>query len=147
VTTLAHERAGVIAMAAELEHRVSRQLLRALSEQSASPSGAGSAIMRERIARCYADARIAGLLGMRALEVAERGAPEGAQQSLIKLVWATTMQEVAETMLELQPSAGYDAVADAYLFSRATTIAGGTTEILKSLAGERVLGLAREPKP
>jgi alkylation response protein AidB-like acyl-CoA dehydrogenase len=147
VTTLAHERAGVIAMAAELEHRVGKQLLGALAGQSTTASGFRSALMRERIARCYADARIAGLLGTQALESAERGAPEGAQQSLIKMVWATTMQEVAETMLELQPSARYTDVADAYLFSRATTIAGGTTEILKSLAGERVLGLAREPKP
>jgi alkylation response protein AidB-like acyl-CoA dehydrogenase len=146
VTTLAHERAGVIAMAAELEHRVSKQLLGALAEHSALSSGARSVLLRERIARCYADARIAGLLGMKALEEAERGAAEGAQQSLIKLVWATTMQEVAETMLEVEPSTIASEAVDSYLFSRATTIAGGTTEILKSLAGERVLGLAREPR-
>ena len=41
----------------------------------------------------------------------------------------------------------FTTAAEQYLFTRATTIAGGTTEILKSLAGERVLGLPREPRP
>jgi alkylation response protein AidB-like acyl-CoA dehydrogenase len=147
ITTLAHERAGVISMAAELEHGVREQLLGALGALTAAPGGARSALLRERIARCYGDARIAGLLGMEALAQAERGAEEGAQQSLIKLVWSATTQSVAETLLDIDPGGGsYTDAAHQYLFSRATTIAGGTTEILKSLAGERVLGLPREPR-
>jgi alkylation response protein AidB-like acyl-CoA dehydrogenase len=148
VTTLAHERAGVISMAAELEYNVGRQLLAALSGQPAAAGGARSAMLREKIARCYADARVAGLLGMRALDEAERGAAEGAQQSLIKLIWANTTQAVADTLFDLDAGGGkYSDAADSYLFTRAASIAGGTTEILKSLAGERVLGLAREPRP
>lgn len=152
VTTLAHERAGVISMAAELEHNVREQLVNALGRLdtgSAVRSGAARAtVLRERIARCYADARIAGLLGMEALAQAERGAEEGAQQSLIKLVWSSTTQSVAETLYDLDPGGGaFTPAAEQYLFTRATTIAGGTTEILKSLAGERVLGLPREPRP
>jgi alkylation response protein AidB-like acyl-CoA dehydrogenase len=147
VTTLAHERAGVISMAAELEHTVSKQLLGALSGQTAAVGGARAALLREKIARCYADARIAGLLGMEALAQAERGAEEGAQQSLIKMIWADTTQVVAETLFDLDSGGGsYTEAADRYLYTRASTIAGGTTEILKSLAGERVLGLPREPR-
>ena len=145
--TLAHERAGVISMAAELEYDVSEQLLGVLGGGTAPSTGAQAVVLREKIARCYADARVAGLLGMQALIDSERGGPPGAQQSLIKLVWANTVQRVAETLYELEPAGGaYTAAADNYLLSRGTTIAGGTTEILKSLAGERVLGLAREPR-
>jgi 3-oxochol-4-en-24-oyl-CoA dehydrogenase len=55
---------------------------------------------------------------------------------------------VAETLWELEADGGsYGDAAANYLFSRGATIAGGTTEILKSLVGERVLGLPREPRP
>lgn len=147
VTTLAHERAGVISMAAELEHNVREQLLTALARMDDGKGSARTSQLRERIARCYGDARIAGLLGVEALAQAERGAEEGAQQSLIKLVWSSTTQSVAETLFDLDPGGGaFTDAAEQYLFTRATSIAGGTTEILKSLAGERVLGLPREPR-
>jgi alkylation response protein AidB-like acyl-CoA dehydrogenase len=146
-TTLAHERAGVIGMAAEMEFNVNQQLLGALAANSAPSGGSRSVLLREKIARCYGDARIAGLLGMAALSEAERGGSEGAQQSLIKLIWSSTMQELSETLLELDSSAATASpAAISYLHTRGTSIAGGTTEILKSLVGERVLGLAREPR-
>ena len=35
----------------------------------------------------------------------------------------------------------------AYLFSRALTIGGGTTEVLSNIIAEQLLGLPREPRP
>jgi len=147
-TTLAHERAGVIGMAAEMEVNVTNQIVAVLSGDSNIGQGASSVVLRERMARCYANARVAGLLGMAALQEAEAGGAEGAQQSLIKLIWSSTTQEVSRTLLEVHGSGNAASSAStSYLYGRGATIAGGTTEILKSLAGERVLGLAREPRP
>ena len=148
MATLAHERAGVIGLAAELEHNVTAELSGALSTTSAA-EGPQAPLLRQEIARRYADARIAGLLGLRALADEERGAPPGPEQTLIKLAWGSAVESVATTLLE---AAGPDAqragdASMAYLRAPAATIAGGTTEVLKTLVGERVLGLPREPRP
>lgn len=147
-TTLGHERAGVIGMASQLEHDVTQQLSATLVGEPGT-GGPGTALLRQQIARTYAEARVAGLLGMRALAGAERGEAPGAEQTLIKLSWSSATQNLAKTMLAADPAAAFEvnAVSTQYLRSFATSIAGGTTEVLKNLVGERVLGLPREPRP
>jgi alkylation response protein AidB-like acyl-CoA dehydrogenase len=147
-TTLGHERAGVIGLAAQLEYDVTRRVSAALAGERGG-ANAGSALLRQQIARTYAEARIAGQLGMRALADAERGAAPGAEQTLIKLSWSSATQRLAKTLLEVDPNAALEVneTSTQYLRSFATSIAGGTTEVLKNLVGERVLGLPREPRP
>ncbi len=71
--------------------------------------------------------------------------PEGA---LGKLVQAEHSQRVAETGMRLAGNAilrGEEpTIVHDFLFSRCLTIAGGTSEILRTQIGERMLGLPRE---
>ena len=74
----------------------------------------------------------------------------GPESALGKLVLAEHSQRVAETAMELagdailrgdEPSVVHD-----FLFSRCLTIAGGTSEILRTQIGEHILGLPRESR-
>jgi alkylation response protein AidB-like acyl-CoA dehydrogenase len=64
-----------------------------------------------------------------------------------KLAGVAHRQAVAAATLELAGAAGataYDEALQEFLLTRCLSIAGGTTQILLSLVGERLLGLPRE---
>ena len=70
---------------------------------------------------------------------------------MTKLISAENMQTVADLALKLVGPAvatldgiGFT-IAQVYIFSRAMTIAGGTSEITRNQIGERILGLPRDP--
>jgi len=73
----------------------------------------------------------------------------GIEGNIAKLFGAEHAQRVAELALRIAGPAilvGEDpAVVHDYLFSRCLTIAGGTSEIVRNLVAERILGLPREP--
>lgn len=90
----------------------------------------------------------------------------GIEGNIAKLFGAEHAQRVAELALRiagpalLTGSSGSQAVGDDplgrkaagtvvhdYLFSRCLTIAGGTSEVLRNLIAERILGLPRDPVP
>jgi alkylation response protein AidB-like acyl-CoA dehydrogenase len=140
MTTLGFERAGVIMMAGRLEQAV-RDVVAELAGRDLDPG------IRLGLTDRLADARLLGLLGQRALgRIAAGGAP-GAEHSVIKLAWSTTMQAVGATHLAALGLDGITGAATAaqagYLRSRAATIAGGTTEIMRNILAERVLGMPR----
>ncbi|MCW2904601.1 MAG: putative acyl-CoA dehydrogenase [Streptosporangiaceae bacterium] len=141
MTTLSFERAGVIMMAGRLEHTVHD----VVAELAGRELDAG---VRLELTDRLVEARLLGLLGQRALgRIAEGGAP-GAEHSVIKLAWSTAFQAVGDTHLA---ALGLDGIAAesahaarlGYLRSRAATIAGGTTEIMRNILAERVLGMPR----
>jgi alkylation response protein AidB-like acyl-CoA dehydrogenase len=75
----------------------------------------------------------------------------GIEGNIAKLFGAEHAQRVAELGLRIAGSAILvgrepDVVHD-YLFSRCLTIAGGTSEIVRNLVGERILRLPRDPAP
>ena len=78
-------------------------------------------------------------------QIMKRGVP-GPEGSLPKLQWSGVNQRLTETAMDvLGPDA---AIADGewsyrFLRARANSIEGGTTEILKNIVAERVLGLPK----
>jgi alkylation response protein AidB-like acyl-CoA dehydrogenase len=142
-TTLGHERSGVASFATRLEEDTI-----ALVERVRDGAPLDS-VQRDALMRRYIDGRILGLLGRKVLTALSAGVEPGPEQSIIKLAWSLAGQRLAEAEFSL---AGMPAIAGlspvetkGLLTSRSMTIAAGTTEVMKNILGERVLGLPREP--
>ncbi|WP_216694496.1 acyl-CoA dehydrogenase [Dietzia psychralcaliphila] len=141
MTTLAFERAGVIMMASRLEQEVEDVV--AEVEGRDLPEASRLALLDRLV-----EARTLGLLGQRALtNIASKGAP-GPEHSVIKLVWARTAQQIADTRLSVAGPGALSGEAGAaartgVLSARAMTIAGGTTEVMKNILAQQVLRLPR----
>jgi alkylation response protein AidB-like acyl-CoA dehydrogenase len=78
------------------------------------------------------------------------GRGPGPESSVCKLVGVEHRQDVAEAAVDLLGACGA-AVDEAtgpalheFLVTRCLSIAGGTTQVLRNLIGERILGLPRE---
>jgi alkylation response protein AidB-like acyl-CoA dehydrogenase len=74
---------------------------------------------------------------------------------VLKLGSALLSQRIADfTVTVMGPAGGLvsgaardgDGAVHSFLAAQATTIAGGTTEVMKNILGERILGLPAEPR-
>ncbi len=86
------------------------------------------------------------VLDLRASLLLLSGQDPGAGSSVRKLVGVRQRQDVAEFAVEqLGPDGAVgSAQVHEFLLTRCLSIAGGTTQVLMNLAGERILGLPRE---
>jgi alkylation response protein AidB-like acyl-CoA dehydrogenase len=142
ITTLMHERAG-LAFALQVSVQIA---LRELLDRAKQTGAAKDPIMRQRFAQLYTEAQVLRLTAYRGLtKLQAHGAP-GPEGSLGKWHWAEVNQSLTELALDLAgPRAQLvdDPWTYRYLRARANSIEGGTTEILKNIVAERVLGLPR----
>ncbi|GAB3457432.1 acyl-CoA dehydrogenase [Actinophytocola sediminis] len=105
---------------------------------------------RERIGALVADGLAVSLVDLRETVRQLDGQEPGAGASVRKLLGTRQRQDVAELTVELLGPAGAAVTENTetqvheLLLSRCLTIAGGTTQVLLNLIGERVLGLPRE---
>jgi alkylation response protein AidB-like acyl-CoA dehydrogenase len=143
-TTLANERVAMSsgsAFSSGIE-----ELLAALDTSEHRPNSIAYQRVGELICLAQADA----MLGVRATLARVSGTDPGAASSVRKLVGMHLRQDAAELALELL---GHDAAAVSddetaailrrMLSTRSLTIAGGTSEVLHNVIGERILGLPR----
>ena len=115
-------------------------------------------VRRQEGARLWTQARILELLGQRVVDAVQRGDDPTPVASLKKLLADVHGQELLGLVKDLGGPHGTLGVQDAhaeehdvwhwaYLFSRALTIGGGTSEVLRGIIAEQLLGLPREPRP
>jgi alkylation response protein AidB-like acyl-CoA dehydrogenase len=110
----------------------------------ADPRAFGSR-QREAVAWAYVQAEMLRLHVCRRLSERMDGVDHGPGGSVDKLLMTWVEQEVGAAALEL---AGSDAVTDGddvalkiYLYSRAQSVMGGTSQIQKNIIAQRILGL------
>jgi alkylation response protein AidB-like acyl-CoA dehydrogenase len=142
ITTLAHERAG-LAMALQVEVQIAIADLIAAAKEHGY---AKDPVIRDRIAQLYMEAQVLRLNAYRGITgQMKRGFP-GPEGSLGKWHWAEINQALTQFAMDLRGHGGLvmdDLWAYRYLRSKGNSIEGGTTEILKNIVAERVLGLPR----
>jgi alkylation response protein AidB-like acyl-CoA dehydrogenase len=121
----------------------------------------GDGADKDRVMQLWVEAEAARLTNIRARDAMKAGTP-GPEGSTGKITYATLNQRIYELAVELMGAEGmlyesyelrrpelFEPIDDprkAFLRARGNSIEGGTTEIMKRILGERVLGLPGEPQ-
>jgi alkylation response protein AidB-like acyl-CoA dehydrogenase len=131
---------------------------------NSKPEAARSEGHKDQLMRLFCKSEALRLTNMRAAQAAKAGNP-GPEGSISKLMLADFNKKVTEFSIELMGAEGmigYDfsfrrpdslsvdgsegGVRHAFLRVRANSIEGGTSEIMRNILGEQVLGLPGEPR-
>jgi alkylation response protein AidB-like acyl-CoA dehydrogenase len=143
-TTLSHERAGAARLYAQLEVQL-RDLVADLAdcEVDGTPVLEDTATLR-RLGEVAVRVKYLEVLCQRSISATLHGGDALGSASLAKSVWAEAGQELAALAFDVLGSlGGHRRWSEYRLTSRSLTIAGGTTQINKSVTATRVLGLPR----
>jgi alkylation response protein AidB-like acyl-CoA dehydrogenase len=137
-----HERAG-LAFALQVGVQIA---LGELVDEVRAQGLAEDPVVRQRLAQLHIEAQVLRLLAYRGLTSAQHAGEPGPEGSLGKWLWAEVNQGLSAFAMEIRgPRAQLVDPVWSYRFlrARANSIEGGTTEILKNIVAERVLGLPR----
>jgi alkylation response protein AidB-like acyl-CoA dehydrogenase len=155
ITTLMNERAGLAFGAiSQIQNSLGRLSKLARETRLNGGSAADDSYFRQRIAQLHIEVETMRLNAYRGLTKTMQSGIPGPEGSLGKWQWADINQDLTELALEIEGAyaplmrGAAHAVAGGswqygFLRSRANSIEGGTTDILKNIIAERVLGLPR----
>ena len=141
LTTLMNERAG---LAFFLQVRM-RQLLDALFAEAASGQ-LEDPVIADRLGELHLRAEVLRLTAYRGLTAIEKYGQPGPEGSLTKWMWSETNQQLTQFAADLLGPVALQAGGRwsyELLRARGNSIEGGTTEVLKNIVAERVLGLPK----
>jgi alkylation response protein AidB-like acyl-CoA dehydrogenase len=142
LTTLMNERAG---LAFFLQVRL-RHLLDRVIEEAAGRGLLDDPVVADKLGELHLKAEVLRLTAYRGLTATEKYGQPGPEGSLTKWMWSETNQQLTQFAADLiGPSALVAGSPWAYelLRARGNSIEGGTTEVLKNIVSERVLGLPK----
>jgi alkylation response protein AidB-like acyl-CoA dehydrogenase len=147
ITTLMHERA-TLAFGLQVAVQIALRELIQKAQNTRANGGAASedVVVRQRLAQLLIEAEVLRLNAYRGLSAIMQGGVPGPEGSLGKWHWSEVNQALTELAMDIAgPHAlnTEDEWTYRFLRARANSIEGGTTEILKNIVAERVLGLPR----
>jgi alkylation response protein AidB-like acyl-CoA dehydrogenase len=143
-STLAHERGTNFPFKEQVVHET---YLARLYDEAKDNGSLDDPLVADALARSYIELGVLRLHNLRTLTRLGRGEEPGPESSWVKLMWTTMTQHLSETG---QLVAGRDETsaqsgpwARQWLWSRAASIAGGTSEVQRDIIAGRILGLPR----
>jgi alkylation response protein AidB-like acyl-CoA dehydrogenase len=142
ITTLMHERA-TLAFSLQVGVQIA---LGEMLERAREAGVNADPVIRQRLAQLMIEAEVLRLNAYRGLSATMRTGVPGPEGSLGKWHWSEINQSLTELAMEIAGSGAMlarDEWTYRFLRARANSIEGGTTEILKNIVAERVLGLPR----
>jgi alkylation response protein AidB-like acyl-CoA dehydrogenase len=112
-------------------------------------------VFRQQIGQAYIRVMTVKMHGYRSLCHLLRGNVPGPEGSIGKILWSETNQRLCQTAMQIQGpfsqlikgspwAVGNGMWQYLFLKSKGSTIAAGTTEVLRNIIGERILGLPKD---
>lgn len=141
-TTLAHERGTSFPFKEQVVHET---FVQELFELASERGALDDPHVAAALVQSFVELRVLRLHNWRTLSRLARGEEPGPESSWVKLAWSDMTQHLSATALRVlgpeAPLAG--PWARQWLWSGAASIAGGTSEIQRTIIGERLLRLPR----
>jgi alkylation response protein AidB-like acyl-CoA dehydrogenase len=151
-STLTHER-GTNPRQLVIHAQLLEELLRLALEQGTYDDER----LQQRLAQAYVEVRLFQLHNWRSLSRIESGKPLGPEGSALKLYWSEMSKRLHDTAMAVLGDASplWWGAADnpgdgrwqrSWLYYHAASVFAGTNEIQRTIIGERVLELPKEPR-
>jgi alkylation response protein AidB-like acyl-CoA dehydrogenase len=153
LTTLMNER---VSIGGTIPRKGSGAIAALLDVWNDLPADRKSAVARDEVMTLWSRAEVLRLTNIRANQIRKMGDP-GPEGSIPKMASADLNKDILAKVVDLLGAEGMlygsyemirpetamesDTLQKAFLRSRANSIEGGTTEVMKNILGERVLGL------